>query len=181
MAELSQAEEGEKVLRLHRRVLGRGGRHTAPAPQEACSLWVNVRYRFLPVLWQKSPSCPRTTARPTAAPSGRLSASSSRSSSWAGSTLCASAWCVSATPGPTGPSRMSTSVGPPTCPSISSPPAAPSTVPSQVRTLGGGAEAERAGYGASGSGMVFGLDLRCSRGVCPESSPGDGWAGTHLS
>lgn len=88
------------------------------------------------VLRQKSPSCPRTTARPTAAPSGLSSASSCRSSSWAGSTSCASAWCVSATRGPPGPSRTSTSVGPPTCPSTSSRRAAPSTGPSQVRSRG---------------------------------------------
>lgn len=143
--------------------------HTAPAPpQETRSVWVDVRRLSLPGLWQKSPSCPRTTAQPTAAPSGRSSASSCRSSSWVGSTSCASVWCASATPVPTGPSRTSTLAGPPTCPSTSSPPAAPSTVPSQVRSLSPVRALEevervvRAGCGARGSEMLFGLDLSSS-------------------
>lgn len=128
--------------------------HTAPAPpQETRPVWVDVHGLSLPGLRQKSPSCPRTTARPTAAPSGRSSASSCRSSSWAGSTSCASAWYASATPALAGPSRTSTSAGPPTCPSTSSPPAAPSTVPSPVRS-----EPEpREGPGGGGEGGQGGL------------------------
>lgn len=93
--------------------------HGIHPPREGLSFSVNVDRLFPPVLWQRSPSRPPTTPRPTAVPSGRSWASSSRSLSWAGSTSSASAWCVSATRGPTGPSRMSTSAGPPTYPCIS--------------------------------------------------------------
>lgn len=133
--------------------------HTVSPHRGACSFAVNVDHLFLSVLWQKSPSRPWTKPRPTAVPSGPSSASSSRSSSWAGSTLSASGWYVSATQGPAGLSRMSTSVGPPTCPSTSSPRAPHTMVPSQVRSLacvralGRGGELVWAGYGVA-AGML---------------------------
>lgn len=97
-----------------------GPRYPTGSPRRgACSCAADLDPHFLSVPWQISPSRPWTKARLTAVPSGPSLASFSRSSSWAGSTLFASVWCASATPGPTGPSRMSTSVGRLTCPSIS--------------------------------------------------------------
>lgn len=87
-------------------------------PQEGRSFAADG-HLFLSVLRQRSPSPPRMTPPPIAAPSGQSLASSSPFLSWVASTLSASVWCVSATRGPPGPSRMSMSAGPLTCPSTS--------------------------------------------------------------